>query len=357
MNVVFWFVLVLAVLPFGIGELLVESRNKAQIYLTGLCASWGLYEIFAFVFHCTLWPLSVMTGLWVGSCTVMAGLGFYRCRADLRALRKVYPVKMSRGEWLLTAFVAVLLLTQTAHVCLSTFYGNWDDSTYCAISTTSWYTNTVNRYSPNTGTLGKILYSGKYSLALWPVFSASLAQLTGVHPAIVFRTLMPVFEVPLAYGVLYLLARFFFPESRKKALCSIVCAQILTMVSADKMGQNSAEWWLMVNPWTGKAVASNIMVPLILWIMFNLEEAAGTQEARYWWRSLFFACLASCLVAGTMYVLAPVELIIWGVFYLVRTRRWKDICCFLVCGAPSILCLLTIYWRIIVERTTIWLGI
>lgn len=344
MIAVLWLILVLLVLPFGIGLALVPLRSTAQAYLTGLCASWGLYEILALVFHCTLWPLHIMTVLWVVLCAATACFGFYRQRAVLRQLHRNRKTEKTipRKEWLLVAFVMVLGLAQAFHVVFSTYYGNWDDSTYCAIATTSWYTDTANRYSPNTGTLGEILYGGKYVLAFWPVFSASLAQLTGVHPAIVFRTIMPLFEVCLAYGILYLLARFFFPGNREKALWTMVVATVVILVAADKMQGNCAEWWLTVNPWTGKAIASNIMVPMILWILFHLEEAEA-QQRRFWWRSLFAACLASCMVAGTMFVLVPAELAIWGVFYLARTRRWKDSLHFFLCGVPALACCLVIY--------------
>ena len=344
MIAVFWLVLVLIVLPFGTGWLLIPGASRSQIYLTGMCASWGLYEILALLFHCALWPLSVMTGVWVGICAAAACVGFYRRRRDLRGMWDLSSTGVTRAEGFLSALVILLVLVQALHVALSTFYGNWDDSTYCAIATTSWYTNTANRCSPNTGTPGGILYGGKYVLAFWPVFSASLAQLTGIHPAIVFRTLMPLFEIPLAYGIAWLLARFFFPKDRKKALWAIVVLNGITLVAAEKMGQNCAEWWLKVNPWTGKAIASNIMVPLILWILFHLEETAGMDEQCLWWCSLFMACLASCMVAGTMFVLVPAELAVWGIFYLFRTRRWKDVGYFLVCGTPALTCTLLIYW-------------
>lgn len=347
MIVGFWLIVVLLFLPFGMGLALVPARKIEQVYLTGLCASWGLYEILALLFHCTFWPLHVMTMLWVGCCVLTAMIGFYRQRAVLREWRQHSYTLPPRGELLLAVFVVALVLAQALHVALSTYYGNWDDSTYCAIASTSWYTDTANRYSPNTGAQGWILYGNQYVLAFWPVFSASLAQLTGVHPAIVFRTVMPVFEISLAYGIFYLLARFFFKESRQKALWTIVWVICITLVAADKMGGNCAEWWLTVNPWTGKAIASNIMVPLSLWILFHLETTVGTKEQHSWWRSLFVACLASCLVAGTMFVLVPAELAIWGIFYLLRTKIWKDIFKFAGCALPALLCCAVVYRTVI----------
>lgn len=350
MIAVFWLLLTLLLLPFGVGLCLVPVGNKVQVYLTGLCAEWGIYEILALLFHCMLWPLHIMTAMWMIICIGATGAGLYRNRAVLQESRKQLQTCLPHGgEALLTLFVVALVLGQALHATLSTYYNNWDDSTYCAIATTSWYTDTVNRYSPETGAPGWVLYGGQYVLAAWPVFSASLAQLTGIHPAIVFRTLLPLFEIPMAYGIWYLLARFFFPENRKKALWTLVMVTVVTLIAADKMPQNCAEWWLMVNPWSGKAIASNVMVPMILWILFQLEDAVGTAGQRIWWRSLFCACLASCLIAGTMFVLVPVELAIWGMFYLARTRRWKDSLYFFACGTFPLICLLIVYRGIILS--------
>lgn len=343
------FPLVLLVIPGGIGLLLIPSKNKAQIYVMGLCASWSLYEILLLLFHIALWPLHVMTLLWLFVCAIGAGSGYYRNRSAILQFFRKPNVAWPRGERWLMALLVVLVLAQALSTAVGAYYGNWDDSTYCGIATTSWYTDTVNRYSPDTGDLQPAFFSGQYVLAGWPVFSASLAQLTGIHPAIVFRTILPLFEVFLAYFVLYLLARFFSPDNRKKALCTGIVAVIVTLVVANRMPQTSAEWWLVINPWTGKSIACNIMVPMILWILFQIETTVGTPEQRSWWCSLFLTCFTSCFIAGTMFFLAPVELAVWGIFYLLRSRRWKDFFKFLLCALPAVACCLVVYGPIILS--------
>ena len=337
------FPLVFFIMPLGIGLLLIPSNNKAQVFITGLCASWSLYEILAILFHCTQWPLHVMTLLWLCICVGLAGVGYYSKRDAVVQWGQSFQCVQNRLELALWGLLIVLVFAQTLSMVLGAFYGNWDDSTYCSIATTSWYTDTANRYSPQTGEWGTVLYDGQYVLAAWPLLSASIAQLTGIHPAIIFRTLMPLIEVPLAYWILYLLARFFFVEDRKKAVATVIVAVVINLVTANQMGQNSAEWWLILNPWTGKAIASNIMVPMILWILFCMESVIGKPEHRNWWCTLFLACMASCFVAGTMFVLVPVELAIWGTFYLVRTRRWRDSLYFFACGVFPLVCLLLVY--------------
>ena len=337
------FPLVFFIMPLGIGLLLIPSNNKAQVFITGLCASWSLYEILAILFHCTQWPLHVMTLLWLCICVGLAGVGYYSKRDAVVQWGQSFQCVQNRLELALWGLLIVLVFAQTLSMVLGAFYGNWDDSTYCSIATTSWYTDTANRYSPQTGEWGTVLYDGQYVLAAWPLLSASIAQLTGIHPAIIFRTLMPLIEVPLAYWILYLLARFFFVEDRKKAVATVIVAVVINLVTANQMGQNSAEWWLILNPWTGKAIASNIMVPMILWILFCMESVIGKPEHRNWWCTLFLACMASCFVACTMFVLVPVELAIWGTFYLVRTRRWRDSLYFFACGVFPLVCLLLVY--------------
>lgn len=337
------FPLVFFIIPLGIGLLLIPSNSKAQVFITGLCASWSLYEILAILFHCTQWPLHVMTLLWLCICVGLASVGYYSKRNAVIHWFQSFQCRQNRWELALWGLLIVLIIAQTISTVLGAFYGNWDDSTYCSIATTSWYTDTANRYSPQSGEWGAVLYDGQYVLAAWPLLSASIAQLTGIHPAIIFRTLMPLVEVPLAYWILYLLARFFFVEDRKKAVATVIVAVVINLITANQMGQNSAEWWLILNPWTGKAIASNIMVPMILWILFCMESVIGKPEHRNWWHTLFLACMASCFVAGTMFVLVPVELAIWGMFYLVRTRRWRDSLYFLACGAFPLGCFLVVY--------------
>lgn len=333
-------VLVFAVLPLGVGKLVAGGQETRIALLGGLFAEFCLFEVLAMIFHVTMGSLRLMTGLWCAATIALAVWGYLRARRRAVPRPVTAAVRWDRWEKLLLAAVIAMVALQTLNTVLNTYYGNWDDETYCGTAVTSWYTDTVNRYSPSTGALQRPFYNDKYVIASWPVFSSMLAILTGVHPAILFRTVLPLLEIPFAYWIACQLLRLFFPDSRKKALLGTFYYTVFVLMAAESMTGTSGEWWLVVNCWTGKALTASIMTPLILWLLIRLEDAADPAQRRILWRVLFLVCGASCFVSASLFFVVPLELALWGGFCLLRTRRWPDAARYLVCALPTAFCVL-----------------
>ena len=332
------FALFFFLLPLGVGSAITSCKSSLFSLIIGLCFCFTIYELLYIIFHKALLPLLSMTALWIFICAVFSLLGYRK----LYLLRTVEHSFFSHSalvwEWqstILLFFVIFLLLLQLFNTIFRTYYGNLDDHYYCAIATSSWYTNTANRYSPISGLLKGAFFSKQYTLPAWPTFSASLALLTGVHPAIIYRTLLPLVETPAAYGITYLILRSFFkePKDRKYALLALLYVEIFTVVTASRGGGESSEFWFVVNGWSGKALSASIALPLVLLFLLRVENAKDAAARRDAWLGLILASWSCCMFAATLFFLIPVELAIWGLCYLLQTKRWKDIGGFAIAAA------------------------
>ena len=78
--------------------------------------------------------------------------------------------------------------------------------------------------------------------------------------------------------------------------------------------------------------------PLVLWLLFEIEDCTDQVKHRALWRVLFLVCCACSLIAASLYMTVPVELALWGGLYLLRTRRWRDLRRFVACGIPLVIC-------------------
>ena len=331
------FVATFLLLPYGIGRLLVSRENNLYSWVLGQCSCFLLYELLYLVFHITLGSLAAMTTLWFVACLVLSLVGILRLHRQRSGISPAPDASPCWGAWdviLLSAVIAFFLL-QTFNTVFRTYYGNLDDHYYCAIATTSFSTDTVNRYYPISGLLKNAFYEKDYTLPAWPTFSASLALLTGVHPAIIYRTLLPLVETPAAYGITYLILRSFFkePKDRKYALLALLYVEIFTVVTASRGGGESSEFWFVVNGWSGKALSASIALPLVLLFLLRVENAKDAAARRDAWLGLILASWSCCMFAATLFFLIPVELAVWGLCYLLRTKRWKDIGGFAIAAA------------------------
>lgn len=334
------FVAVFFLFPYGTGSLFTSNKSKLYSWIFGLCLCFFLYQLLYLFFHITLGSLTVMTFLWLATCVAITSVSLLKTQRFQRNVLSISTFIQSWGHWDTILFFAVVVffLLQTFNTVFRTYYGNLDDHYYCAIATTSLSTNTVNRFSPISGLLKDAFFNINYTLPAWPTFSASLALLTGVHPAIIYRTLLPLVETPAAYGITYLILRSFFkePKDRKYALLALLYVEIFTVVTASRGGGESSEFWFVVNGWSGKALSASIALPLVLLFLLRVENAEGTAARRDAWLGLILAGWSCCMFAATLFFLIPVELAIWGLCYLLRTKRWKDIGGFTIAAALPI---------------------
>lgn len=333
---------VLLFVPFGVGCSVLPQKKKVLQFVCGFAASLSLFEILMLIFHTTGASFRLMVGLWCALCGLVALYGVFREKPKvLRSMtqnktqNKTHP---GRTTTVLLVVVILIVAAVTANTVLNTTYVNWDDQTYCANAVSTWQTDAVNRYASYSGTLKAAFYNKKYVIAGWPIYSSMLAELSGIHPAIVFRTLLPLFEIPAAFGIVYLLLREFFPQHINKALLGVVYYIFFALAVSEKMGGDCSEWWIFVNCWTGKSLSFNIVVPLVLWLLLRLEKEPNHQMQKAYWLTLFFVGTAACNIAATMFLILPIELGIFGFFYLYRTKRWKDFWKFALCAAPAMLC-------------------
>lgn len=337
-RVFFAFFFAILFVPFGMGKALLRKQGKLLSFICGFAASLMYFEILMLIFHALGASFRVMVCLWSVPCGLTAAYGLFQTRQDKTAI-----VMQKKASWDATGIlllVAVLLLTVgvTLNTVFNTTYVNWDDQTYVANAIGTWQTDLVNRVAPYSGSARAPFYDRRYVIAGWPIYSSMLAVLSGVHPAIIFRTLLPLFEIPAAIGIIYLLLKEIFPKSQKKALLGALYYIFFALAVSEKMGGNCNEWWLFVNCWTGKALSFNIVSPLVFWLLLRLETEHFETTRTAYWITLFFVSGASCNIAATMFMVLPIEIGAWGIFSLYRTRHWGDIWKFALSAMPSILC-------------------
>ena len=253
--------LALFVVPFGMGEAFINARDKRLVYFGGLFASLTVFEILMLIFHAAMGSLRVMTALWCLLCGAVAVYGW--CKYGRSAGKNgLASVRASLKDWtrtekLLLAFCLGLVVLQIANTVFNVTYKNWDDETYCANAVGAVYTDLVNRVAPESGVLHPAFYNKKYVIAGWPIYSSMLSVLSGIHAAIIYRTILPIFEMALAYYLLYSLLRHFLRDDRRKALIAFVFVYQFFLLAAKNMSQFSNEWWLLVNGWTGAVADSD----------------------------------------------------------------------------------------------------
>ncbi len=243
-------------------------------------------------------------------------------------------------EVILLLLVAAAVLFQIVYVCTHAHYDD-DDAYYVGMAVTSYYTNTISAFHPYTGAAVPLSRMANYVLSPQPVFWAMWAKITGLHPAVLMRSVLPAVYIAWCYVVYYLLAKILF---RKFSRRLEFMAFVLLVSFLGGYSPASGFVFLFIRGWQGKSWLGAVFLPMFwyLWIALRREP-----DNRFLWFALAAAAWASCLAASSILFLGPVIFGAFGLQYLIWRRKWKPVFMLAACALPFVLlgvCELYLVW-------------
>ena len=146
-----------------------------------------------------------------------------------------------------------------------------------------------------------------------------MTQLTGIHPSILCRTLLPVIVIPAAYIIMYLILKDMFGEE-EKAPAGLLFLQIAYELGS--CGGGVRQWWLLMYSWYGKTVTAMLICPFILYLFLILENENQQKHQLQLW--VLLALTAQGRLYGSSFVLPYGSLPLrrtWPVYHFVRKRN------------------------------------
>lgn len=337
-----WFCVLMLFVPTGVGALFFskEKRLSAETYLMGLCVCFSAYEVLGLFCSMVLeTSLTVLTATWsalVGLLSIGGWYGLVKNSNAIKAQRCTAVVLSGTGKIGIAIFFLLVAL-QTIRAVTGQVVNN-DDAFYCAQATTAVYTNTVNQYVPFTG-VPTNPRTGYYYIALWPILWASMSQLTSLHPAIVMRTLLPIFMIPGAYASVYVVCKKLFNDCKEKAYAAVCILALIYEVVGCNDGMK--QWWLLLLSWYGKSVAPNLIFPFLVYLFLCQASAETKEDQNKYWLMVLFTCMAGCLVAVSFYPMLIFAMGILSVSEWIRKKDWSIFPKAFICVLP---CMVLLVW-------------
>ena len=121
-----------------------------------------------------------------------------------------------------------------------------------------------------------------------PTLYGSLCRWTGLRPALVIRTLVPMAVLLSCYVSFSVLGRTLFPEDRQKRACFLLLTSLLLWVGAYGYGMDGFN--LLCCGWQGVAIRSGVLLPWTLSLCL-----------RHKWFGAFLCVLAEGSIVWTFY--------------------------------------------------------
>ena len=321
--------LLMVVAPTGIGLLINnvmtgEERGIGTTYLSGFLCQLAIFQLVAVpVVFLDAWGFETIVSLYTSLITIFAGGGIIDALHCFRAgemvgKKRVLSIrsKVYLTEWIIFGLLLFFQLYMAA--TRAAFDG--DDAYYVVHSLITQETNTLYRILPYTGLSTSL--DVRHSLAVFPLWIAFLAKVTGIHATILSHTILPIFLIPLTYGIYYLIGKKMLGE-RKSMLPGYMILVAALHIWGNTSIYTNATFLLMRN-WQGKSMLANVVIPSVFLVLLWLfeGEAKQQQEKRILWFLLFVLNIVAAMMSTASVFLNAVLI---AVMALVLTLQNKDV--------------------------------
>lgn len=345
----------LFVVPFLAGSLLLSFFDRKESgfavrTVTGYLLMFSVFEVVTVPLTILRVPYHVLVWTVGAIYAALCLMAIWKCHGDiLKELLK--SLKSSfRQPWTMYAALLLIALQAAAYVFYMTT--DLDDAYYVAAATTAIHYDTLYLNSPYTGMPVEML-NLRYVLSPFPMFLAFISTCTGIEPAVMAHTVLPVFLIMLGYMVYYLLGGVLFAEKpRQEAVAGrrisgkketerreqtrqiglfLVLLSLIHIYSYYSIYTQGT--FLLIRIWQGKAVLAAVMLPCLFYMGY--KAMTRYQEKGDW--LILFLCAVSCTMVSSMGVaLAPVMLGILALLFGVFKGKWRYVRNMIICCMPCV---------------------
>lgn len=321
--------LFLTVLPFVVGDSVTPTMSRRQ----HIVLSWVLGQVILWAgFFAVSIPMILM-GKDFSMVQKLYGI-FIVCAVGVFVLHGILRKSLPISEKNLSAppskavtvlwVIAVFLFLVQLFCIFFLAYEEGDDAYYVSVTTINSVSDSLYTIYPYTGFSTNLTV--RYALAPFPVWVALLSRISGLSGATTAHVLMPVFILLLTYAVYYLIGcklldkeLFHTPWMMPAYLCLVELAVIFGGYST-----YTRENFLLVRAGQGKAVLSNVVLPLVFYLLMLLYERLEKKEKTGFllWLLCSATMAAGCLCSTLGSLLLCILLGLGGLCGAIFYRRW-----------------------------------
>lgn len=322
--------LLLIAAPLGTGLIMnrfieTESRSAGMAYISGFLILLSVFQLIAVpIVFADPWGFESIVRIYTVLVTILTGGGIVQSlhmwrkegRIKEAGFFKLSHNRLAGIQWL----VVFVLIGFQVFMAVTHASFDGDDAYYVAQSVITDETNTLYRILPYTGLSTSL--DMRHSMAVFPVWIAYIARMTGIHAAIVSHTILPVVLIPLTYLIYYEIGKKLFKDKKEQLAAYMIFVCMLQIFG--NVSIYSTSTFLLMRTWQGKSMLANVVIPavfmVLLWIYDGETEKSGRQKGM--WFLLFLINIVAAMMSTASVFL---NVLLFGVMALVLWFRGKNI--------------------------------
>ncbi|WP_026491558.1 DUF6077 domain-containing protein [Butyrivibrio sp. XPD2002] len=251
-------------------------------------------------------------------------------RTDVRVMKFQYT-RESLLYW--GIFFLIVLFQLYKAVTMAPFDG--DDSYYVVESLLAQQADVMNTILPYTGSSTAL--DIRHAMAVFPLWIAFIAKMSGIHATIVSHTIMPLLIIPMVYLIYLEMGRILLGVRQDMIPVYMIFISVFTMFGNTSI--YTPETFLMMRTWQGKAMVANFVIPFVIWLflwmfddcrkpgfLWKEETAGGLRIVRNsTWLLLFFLNMAAGIMSSMGIIFGTALAGLFSFLLLIYTRDFRII--------------------------------
>lgn len=327
---VLWLFLIPEIIGLGILKLgKIQKKSMFLAFVIGYFFSFTLFEILAIPMIFAKFQYTPLCYSWMAIEIVVAIISLKANWYDLGEIIIDELDKFLKLPRLLTIIVMILIFLQS-FVEMRYMHEDYDDSNFLGKAAIAIDTNSLYRYDDIGYEYARL--PSRHVFSPFPIYTATLSTLIGIHPLILARTVFPGIFIFMAYMIYAMIAKELFKGDNRKTLIFLIILSFLYIFGAYSIYTNFV--FLLYRIWQGKAILANIVLPFI-WLIFLKFIKKDTKIFGFF--MILLTLWGADLLSSMALSLATLSTCILVVIWAIKDKKISYIFKTLICFIPSII--------------------
>ncbi len=321
--------ILLGVIPFGMGILptyLIDKKRRSLgvTYIAGIIFSLALFQLITVpIVILEPWGFKKVVPFFSFLTVAFAVAGIGLLIFHHRKEGNFYPDLSQRRkpgvEEIIQWGIVFLLIGFQMYMAFSMTSFDGDDAYYVVQSLMTEETNTLYRIKPYTG-----LSTGidlRHSLAVFPIWIAYLARMSGMHATILAHSILPLFLIPITYWIYLEIGKRVLRKDMKKLPIFMIFICIMQLFGNVSIYTNAT--FFVTRTWQGKSILANLVIPAALWILLWIFDNDLPDKGKRLglWILLFMINIVAALSSTASVFLLALFIGIWGLVLAIHEKN------------------------------------
>lgn len=325
-------ILVLGIVPLCIGMIPVKLMEKhyrslGVAYISGFIATLAIFQILVVpivILHDR--GMRLVVPLFSIITIILAAIGAFISIHDGKkdgafiGKEGIPQFSKFRKEEGVYWIVALLLIAFQMFMAFTLTSFDGDDAYYVVQSVLADETDTLYRILPYTGLSTSL--DLRHSLAVFPIWIAYIARMSGIHATIIAHSVLPLVLIPVTYGIYFQIGKKILRREKHKLPIFMIFVSLLQIFGNVSIYTSST--FFLTRTWQGKSLLANVVLPAIIWLVlwiFDSENYDKEYRVGLWLMLVTTNFVAAMSSTASVFLAA----VLIGVTGLVMGIKEKDI--------------------------------